>query len=540
MRRIITCLFLFLLLAKTKSFSQTEKLFFHIPQTDKDGNLIPWYSEDLGKAYSHTIGLVWNFWDTMRRDMNGLPYYMNHQVWSSEVNDHRGMGGDQLSMAISSWRLLYDYTGNERIKENMCFIADYYIKHGLSAENAKWPDIPFPYNTLIYSGIFDGDMKAGKAITQPDKAGSFGLELVHLYKIEDNTIYLDYAIKIANTLATHIKSGNADYSPLPFKVNAITGKIGLLHHNNFTAITTDTASYTSNWAPTMQLFLDLLELKKGNLESYRRGFDLLLDWMKKYPMKLNKWGPFFEDVDSWSETQINAMTFARFIMEHPNYFPEWKTDAKNIIDWVHKLFNNDNWKKYGVIVTNEQSVYLVPGESHTARQGADELMYESLTGDTAWYTNAVRELTWSTYTVDVDGKNIFPNDELWLTDGYGDYVRHYLRAMASFPQLAPGDEVHILASSSVLQQVDYKDKLLKRLSGGPDSLNASKTILSYRSFDERGIEQIRLTIKPSQVLLNNKPLTENAATEGFQWKPLAKGGELIVRRNKGKEVIIQN
>ena len=534
------CLFLLFLFVKTMLFSQTKKLFFHIPQTDKAGNLIPWYSNDLGKAYSHSIGLVWNFWDSMRRDMNGLPYYMNHQVWSADVNDHRGMGGDQLSMALSSWRLLYDYTGNERIKENMCFIADYYIKHGLSPENAKWPDIPFPYNTLIYSGIFDGDMKAGKDVTQPDKAGSFGLELVHLYKIEANNIYLDYAIKIANTLASHIKNGNADYSPLPFKVNVFTGKIGLLHHNDFSAVSTDTASYSSNWAPTMQLFLDLIELKKGNMVGYRQGFVILLDWMKKYPMKLNKWGPFFEDVDSWSETQINAMTFARFIMEHPKYFPQWKIDAKNIIDWVHKLFNNDSWKKYGVIVTNEQSVYMVPGESHTARQGADELLYESLTGDTSWYSNAVRELSWSTYTVDFDGKNIFPNDELWLTDGYGDYVRHYLRAMASFPELAPGDEDHILNSSSVLQQVDYKDKLRNKISSGPDSLKTNNAILIYRSFGEQGIEKIKLAIRPRKVWLNNKPLMESSTAEGFEWKPLSTGGELIVRRNKGKEVTIQD
>jgi hypothetical protein len=410
MRRIFLCFCLFFLFAANRTFSQTERLFFHLLQTDKGGNIIPWYSEDLGKSYSHTLILVWDFWDSMRRDLNGLPYYMNHQVWSPGADDHRGIGGDQLSMALSSCRLLYDYTGNERIKENMCFIADYYLTHGLSPGHSEWPDIPFPYNSLIYSGIFDGDMKAGKDIAQPDKAGSFGLELLHLYKIEDNDIYLDYAIKIANTLANHIQPGNLTHSPLPFKVNVITGKTGLFRHNDQTAGSTDSAGYSSNWAATLQLWLDLIELKKGNLSAYRRGFDLLLDWMNKYPMKLNKWGPFFEDVDSWSETQINAMTFARFIMEHPKYFPQWKKEVKNIIDWVHQQFNNDSWKKYGVIVTNEQSVYLVPGESHTARQGADELLYESLTGDTSLYTNAVRELSWSTYTVDFDGKNIFTKD----------------------------------------------------------------------------------------------------------------------------------
>ena len=55
--------------------------------------------------------------------------------------------------------------------------------------------------------------------------------------------------------------------------------------------------------------------------------------MKRYPMKQNKWGPFFEDVDWWSETQINGMTFARFIMEHRKYFNDWEKDVMSIIRW---------------------------------------------------------------------------------------------------------------------------------------------------------------------------------------------------------------
>jgi len=68
-------------------------------------------------------------------------------------DDPCGIVSDQLAMAPLSWRLLYAYTGNERIKENMCFIAVYYLSHGLSPSNAKQSDIPFPFNTLIYSGI---------------------------------------------------------------------------------------------------------------------------------------------------------------------------------------------------------------------------------------------------------------------------------------------------------------------------------------------------------------------------------------------------
>jgi hypothetical protein len=523
----------------TFGFSQPgDLLIYHRIQTDNQGKIIPWYNPDPAKAYSHVIGLVWNFWDTMRRDINGLPYYMNHQVWNADFNDPRGIGGDQFAMALSSWRLYYAYTGNERLKSNMYFIADYYLSHGLTDATAQWANIPFPYNTLIYSGFYDGDMKSGKGILQPDKAGSFALELIHLYQIGENPRYLEAAVKMANTLAVHITEGNINYSPLPFKVNPYTDRTELLRYHDFTGTWIDTASYTSNWAPTMQLFLDLISMNKGNVQAYQTGFDRLLTWMKSYPMKQNKWGPFFEDVDWWSETQINAMTFARFIMEHPQYFKEWRKDVDKIIAWVHQSFSNDRWKKYGVIVTNEQTVFQVPANSHSARQAADELLYVSLTGDSALFENAIRELNWATYMVDFDGKNKFPQDEPWLTDGYGDYVRHFLRAMAAIPSLAPPGENHILSSTSVVQQADYAGYFKRSNYFDFEDLDSSKVQLYYRTYDSVGSEKIRLTKKPSAVWLNKVALGETARGEGYEWQSMKLGGILIVRREHGRKVAI--
>ena len=239
---------------------QPEKLLYHNIKTDKQGKIIPWFNPDPGTSYDHIVKIVFDFWDHMRTDMNGLPYYMNHQVWNANFNDPRGVGGDQFAMALSSWRLLYGYTGNERIKANMYFIADYYMTHGFSAPDSKWPNLPYPYNTLIYSGQYDGDMRNGKDVLQPDKAGAFGCELLNLYKmsngynIGDNPYYLEGAIRIANTLASHIKEGDINYSPLPFKVNARTGTTVLLRNHDFTGSWIDTAGYTTNWAGTMQLF----------------------------------------------------------------------------------------------------------------------------------------------------------------------------------------------------------------------------------------------------------------------------------------------
>jgi hypothetical protein len=480
----------------------------------------------------------------MRVDMNGIPYYMNHQVWRPGVNDPRGAGGDQFAMALSSWRLYYQYTGNERVKQNMKFIAEHYLTNGLSSPTAEWPNIPYPYNTFIYSGKYDGDMVLGKNYTQPDKAGAFGIELVNLYKLSSkerypnkaDVAYLDAAIEIANTLARHIKVGDSLTSPLPFKVNAVTGEVGMLKHHDQRDKDDQQSGYTTNWSGTMELFLELQKLGVGDVSAYKKGFDRLLQWMKKYPLQNNRWGPFFEDIVGWSDTQINAVTFAQFMMNHPEYFPEWRKEVKGIFDWVYNKLGNDKWKGYGVIPINEQTAYRVPGNSHTARQASAELQYMLLTGDWSNRDGAIRQLNWATYMVDVDGKNRYMQDENWLTDGYGDYVRHYLRAMAALPELAPANGDHLLESTSVVQHIFYKGQMGKYYY--PMAKDTQAIQLHYMVYDAAGTEQIRLLKKPSGVLLEDRSVAENNGEESFTWKALARGGILTIKRTKSKNVVI--
>ncbi len=524
-----------------------EKLLYHNIQTNGNGIIVPWYHADHGISYDHILHLVWSFWDTMRVDLNGIPYYMNHQVWKQGYNDSRGLGGDQLQMAMSSWQLLYAYSGNERVKQNMKFMADYYLSHSISPSNCAWPNLPFPYNTLIYSGIYDGDMVIGPGFLQPDKSGSLGLELVHLYEMSSRDFYLqstsgrylDAAIKIGRTLLSHLEPGNENQSPLPFKVNAYTGETGKLKNNNTDGTIVGEANYTSNWCPTMEFFLELKKLDLSNAAKYENGFNILLNWMKTYPLKNNRWGPFFEDVQGWSDTQINAVEFARFMLEHREYFPDWKVEVENIFKWVYKTLKNEKWKKYGVTVVNEQTVYQTPGESHVSREGATELLYCKLSGDTTRKTNAILELDWATYMVDLDGKNCFPFDEVWLTDGYGDYIRHYLRAMATYPNLSPAAD-HILSSSSVIQQADYRGQTNKFLVPYIKVPDINKVLIFYRTFDNAGTEQIRMAKKPSTVMLEDKVLieSENEKAQGYRWVPMQSGGVLYVYRKSGNNVTI--
>ena len=181
-----------------------------------------------------------------------------------------------------------------------------------------------------------------------------------------------------------------------------------------------------------------------------------------------------------------------------------------ILDWVYQRLGNDQWEKYGVKAVNEQTAYQTPGNSHTSRQAAAELLYASLTGDTSRREMAIRQLHWATYMVDHDGKNNYPRDEVWLTDGYGDYVRHYLRAMASYPPLSPVGN-HLLRSSSVLSSIKY----------GNDKID-------YVAFDKAGEELLRLKAKPAAV----------KGAVKWTWKELAEGGIVSISRTKSKHVVI--
>jgi len=491
----------------------SDTIQYHAVRISKaDGSIFPWFSADKGASYDTVMMLVWNFWKNMETDSNGLKYYMNHQVWKSG-HDERGLGGDQINMALSSWALLYAYTGNTEVIENMKYLADTYLERSLSAPTDKWPFIPYPYNTDLHSGKFDGDMRNGKGITQPDKAGAFGYELTTLYKITGDEKYLQAAVKIAGTLMKHLQKGDEKRSPLPFRVNAKTGETGSLFDNMGSGKKVEAALYTANWTGTLMLFEELKALDNPNKAPYEQSFNTLLTWMKAYPLKTNKWGPFFEDVPGWSDTQTNAITFAMFILRHIDLFPDWKNNVKGIIDWTYHELGNHEYEKYKVVVMNEQTVYRVPGNSHSSRQASVELMYANQSGDTSYTTNAIRTLNWATYTVADDGRNRYIRDDIWLTDGYGDYVRHYLRAMAAMPELAPAEKNRLLGTSSLVTNIHY-----------------SSRIIDYSTYGA-ATDVIRLTGRPDKITCDGAELSEVAdeASEGYSWTSLPSGGILQVK-----------
>jgi hypothetical protein len=207
-----------------------------------------------------------------------------------------------------------------------------------------------------------------------------------------------------------------------------------------------------------------------------------------------------------------------YILQNPDLFPDWQKDAKGILEWTHKELANNEYAKYKVEVMNEQTAYRVPGNSHSSRQASVELMYSRLSGDTTYKTNAIRTLNWATYTVASDGRNRYIRDDIWLTDGYGDFVRHYLRAMAAMPELSPANKNRFLSSTSIVTSIEYKPE-----------------VITYSTYDS-ATDILRLKQKPNEIECDGKELKESVDknSEGFNWKPLSTGGVLQIKHNGRK------
>jgi hypothetical protein len=116
---------------------------YHEVKVDASGRIVPWYGAGPSEAYDHIVRILFDFWVNMRKCPNGVPYYLQHQVWKPGQDDARGLGGDQIPMALSSWNLLYGYLGDKAVRDNMVLMADYWLDHGISKPNVLWPNLPY-------------------------------------------------------------------------------------------------------------------------------------------------------------------------------------------------------------------------------------------------------------------------------------------------------------------------------------------------------------------------------------------------------------
>jgi hypothetical protein len=296
--------------------------------------------------------------------------------------DHNPAG--LYGMLTESALKYYGYSGNANVMQLAATVALWHLDHGMTTATDSWPGVPYSegaYGTTTYSGANVAD---GVGNLEPDKIGELGYAWLQLYKYNGNIRFRDAAIQAGTVLSNKIRVGTTTQSPWPFRVKASNGNV--------------IEDYCSNVIGPISLLDGLIAAGLGNTAAYQTARTSAWNWMMNFPMVNNVWAQYFEDVSvqgSYNNNlnQYNANMVARYLLEHPEFDPNWETHARGLITWVATTFGESN---NGATIIKEQQEFFYPMGSHTSRYASvNALLYEK-TGDLVAKENAYRSFNWAT------------------------------------------------------------------------------------------------------------------------------------------------
>jgi hypothetical protein len=346
-------------------------------------------------------------------------------------------------------------------------------------------------------------------VIEPDKVGELGLGYLRLWMLTGNERFKDAALDCAAALVKHVRPGDELHSPWPFRVVATNGLVR--------------DEYSANVLGAVMLFDELLRLKLGDAEAIARARDLAWSWMMTYPMSNDAWSGYFEDIAIMdlpddNPNQYTPMQLAKYLMEHPEKDADWRAHTEHLLSFVVDTFagdaNNERGTQFGAEVISEQHADMAKMASHTARYAAVSALLWERGGEAALKEKAFRSLNWATYACDERGVVAVGEDKVegwWFSDGYGDYIRHFLVAMAAVPEWAPARENHLLRSTSIVTSATYGDEI------------------EYATFDA-ATDVLRLRARPKTVEVGGAALMERTDldADGFTVAPIG-SGDFVLR-----------
>jgi hypothetical protein len=509
-----------------------HSLFGHPVRLDRARKLLSWYPGD--SPYAHVTRLAWTAIETMFPIQdNGLETWLAYARFDPETFQGIAWPHNPASlyaMLTDSALLWYAFSGDTAAVQLARKALAYQLAHGTTPGDWEWARVPFASagaGDTEYRGADDswcdlcgrGD---GIGVIEPDKVGELGFAYLQMFEMTGDAVFREGALACADALVKHVRAGDEIASPWPFRVYAKINEVR--------------EQYSSNVVGALMLFDELRRLSLGNVEAYARARELALHWLLRVPMVNDAWSGYFEDVAIHSDATLNpnqysAMRTARWLLSHRDADPHWRKHVRHLLSWTAERFGGDTNRErgiqWGATVIGEQRDDNTKMASHTARFGATMALWSEAAGDGTARERAERSLNWATYACREDGIVAVAEDSnegWWFSDGYGDYIRHFLGAMAAVPDWAPREEDHLLTSTSLVTHIDYRPGRV-----------------AWTTSDGAANDTLRLTFEPTDVLVAGVPVPkrETLEVDGYTVHPLPSGGLLVrVRHSGGGEVVV--
>jgi hypothetical protein len=514
------------------------RYYGHETVEDAHGVIAPWYGGLNGQCDWRVRIAAETLkrypWTSPSDAVAAYPHYVFNGAWKIDaegVITPAALGdwedGDIGQRATSVWNGFVDYyryTGDPAAIAHLTYMAEFLLDWCVTPPEHPWP------------GVFISVPVKGKPYGRCDTNGMIQLDLVactgqallRAYQVTGNGRWLAAAEHWGDLLAEHCNlDPRADPWPRyanpeasPWKDNKQTGGVTMILGFLDELIRLGLASHEPR----------LVAAREAG-ERYLRD-KLLPAWAAD-----DTWGRYFWD---WANPVQNCLTTpdaARYLLDHPARFPNWPTDARNILC---VFFNRTS-----VAPESGGDVYsgawAYPESSSCCGRSlwyapldlAPALAQYAVQADSAWARElALRQVVLQTYDAHENGQTednidggVIVNGS-WFNIAHPMPLRFLLEAMAWLPEeLGASRENHIMRSSAVVTSVVY----------GPGRIE-------YSTFDAPAntVDVLRLAFAPKEVLGDDRLLRARRGlrANGYTVKRLPNGDALVAIRHDGLSRIV--
>ena len=523
-----------LLAGTTCAATRMDRYYAYPAVEDAHGVIAPWYRGQNGQCDFRVRIAAETLkrypWTDTQRAVAAAPEFVFSGAWSiapdgtitiPPIKDWaNGDLGQRAAYVLSGLVDYYRYSGDPAAIALLSVTADTLLDHCQTGPEHPWPGILIsvpvkgkPYGKCDPAGMIQLDIVA-----------EVGRGLVQAYEVTGTARWWDTAKHWADLFAEHCAPA-ADRAPW------------LRYANPEAARWSDDVQMTGGVVFILTFLDEVIRLGyTGEGDALVRARDagrgylrdvLLPNWTVN-----DTWGRNYWDWPNPVQAE-NVTEFAvRYLMEHPEAFPDWRNDARNIMS----LFLNHacvSPKSNGDVFSGAwaypegcgccgRSLWYGPMEFATVYA-----QYGVLAGSAWGREMARRQQILATYDCtetgvvedNIDGGCIVAGN--WFKIAHPMALKHVLGTMAWMPDvLGAARENHIMRSSSVVRSVVY-----------------GKGRVSYETFDAPAdtVDVLRLAFEPAAVLAGDAalPCRDDLDDNGYAVEHLASGDAIVAVRHDG-------
>ena len=520
--------------------SATLKQYYAHPAVeDRFGVIAPWH-KGLNGPLDERIRIAAEIykrypWAGLDQAVMTAPHIVYNTHWSITPDGtitvpptDPWMCGDLSQRALSIIQGLtkhYAYSGDPLAFVYIPLTCDYILDYGLTGPDDAWPRFPISTPT---KGI--GYKKAKADVpNQLDLCASMGVEMLRAYRLTGTPRYAEAARHWGDVFAEKCNFSDRRLPPWGRYANPQYATWS----DQLTGTTALIAEFLDDLIRLGHTGRDRMIVKARDAARAFLNEKMLPRWTDN-----EIWGRHYWDWEAAGMTGGVSWVCEHFL-DHPEAFPNWKVDVRNILSLIFSRNGVDPVSKgdmySGAWAFPESSSCCGTSLSYNQyTYGPAFLRFGVLADDERMreigrrmMIMAAYDSTATGYVLDgLDGEVVAAKD--WLNLAQPWPLCQAFKAVAAWPEaFGANRENHIVSSTSVVNRVTYE-----------------KGRVSWSTFDapENTVDVLRLSFAPRSVMGGGGPLSKRGDLDavGFTVKPLSNGDCLVKVRHDGlRELVIE-